>query len=59
MIEHETDFREDILGLQSAVDVLDKCEDDDNEQRQKILGLMLLMIERIEIQLQEDLRQLS
>lgn len=56
-IEKENDFREDILGLKTALDVLDNCGD--KIQRQKILGLMLLMIERIEITIHNEVKKMN
>lgn len=54
-IEESDDFRQDIFGLQTALDVLDNCQT--QADRRHVLGLILLVLERLEIQIQDELNQ--
>jgi|GEM_PF-4748932 len=51
-IENETEVREDVFGLATALDTLAYVPD--KEQRKKIFDLMLVMLQRIETQVSDE-----
>lgn len=52
-IEENEDFRDDIMGLQTALGVLEKCQD--GGDRQHVLELILLVLSRLQVQVEDEL----
>lgn len=51
---NEHGFREDVAGLQATAKMLEECPD--SNSREKVLGLMLLMLERLTIHVEDELQ---